>query len=271
MIGDGAEGECRGTPPFVGVGNRAVWPIVLASETACIRFNPFSAVQGRSPKIANETILNTVFTHCKPWIREDGVVMEATLPRVWLIKRMVKAGMSPTPALARIKTLERRGLITSGERVWDGVKRLCVWPVPVEIPKEVIAEVREHDDIRWLRMIAEIATQNAPKSLRAMWRETQERTRESLTTASRRLHSLIAGGHVTGEEGAYWVKSVPPLPVRSVTAVGDLSDDEIKLNWFNPYSKHGELPELSQREREGGGRKSGGGAKAESAPEMTLE
>ncbi len=265
-----AIGECRGSSPtMTDAGGMAKWPLVAASESGCARFNPFSASAGRMPKIRNEVILNTIFQENRPHMLESGL-NTAPFPRAELINRMIAAGMSATPALSRLKTMQRRGLIEMGNLIskFDKSRRpvLSVWPVPVDAPVDT---GKESDDIVWLRMIESLAPESSPRSLRYLWRETSERTRESLTTAARRLRNLMAAGYVAGTEGAYWVKSVPPKSETAPTK--DIDPRDAAVGWYNPYWKEELLPDYEPGVGKGGWRKKKAGVAPATPDEMTLD
>lgn len=194
-------GECRADVPEVGPEGKAVWPITEATH-GCGRWrNSVAAVGlGSDPKVSLEAIVTYLRENCEPMNDQRAMSIPRRDLILWLVQ---EHNMSNPAALARLKTLERKGLMQSGMEPppeypasFKGYlgKLVFVWPAP-GMEKKLIACSGSNEE-RLMSRLNEVAPAGGPGiGVRALWRACSD-LGLSLGTIHRLLGQLFARGQV---------------------------------------------------------------------------
>lgn len=207
-----ASTECRAFPPTPGPDGAAQWPHTQPTDW-CSKFNPLTGTS-RTAKVSDETILGVLGRV----IAVDG----EPYPREELIRDIMGIGLTRTPVMNRIVSLQRRGLLDMGNHPANRSKKgIHVWltesgqavadadelqPSAKEAPSH---QDRQPKDDQFMQIVAKLAPNyEGRKSLRGIHREMNPMLPMSLTTASRKFAAMVQVGRVIKSDDGFYAAPV---------------------------------------------------------------
>lgn len=186
---------CRINPPTVLQGNPtglAAFP-TIRSEWGCGRWRSTEFERGTPPKLSDEEIRAHVakFT-CPP----DGGPRYA-LKRSELVNDLKAMGMTATPAIRRIGTLVKRGVLQMGPNPFPR-------PYPTPGVYYWVADENTPPPVKEVEVIDVLRQMDRPMGVRELHRACVHKVNVSLATLQRRLEALERSGDAARDADSRW-------------------------------------------------------------------